>query len=351
MQPGGSLLKDVAVARSALAPSVTVVCCVESGVLEATTCRMVESLRRFGGRFSGVPVVAVTPRTGPPLQRWTRQRMEELKIEHLPIRPRHPYIWHHYVNKAYAVRAVEEQVRSEVITWVDSDILFLREPNELDLLEGEGFAACAPDVGMLGSRGTTDPYDPFWGRCAALVGLDIDDLPWLTTGDGHRVRFYWNAGLYSYRRATGFGAEFLTDLERALRARVARNHLQVHAMDQVILGLTVLRLGMGWRAFPDTSNFPVLSWLPHNYDPEKVRGVDILHYHDSMQPHLWPKLLATLGPYHPKVHEWLAPLGPVTETSPRVVRGVRELLRLYRGAKRRAYYAACGFTKSSTRID
>jgi hypothetical protein len=311
---------------------------------------MVESLRRFGGRFARALVVAVTPRTGPPLQRSTRRKMEELEIEHLSIRPRQPYSWHHYLNKAYAIRAAEERVGSEIITWVDSDILFLREPNELELQEGEGFVACAPDLGMLGSRGTTDPYDPFWSRCAKLVGLELEDLPWLTTGDGHRVRFYWNAGLYSYRRDTGYGREFLADFERALRERIACNHLQVHAMDQVMLGLTVLRMHLGWRAIPATSNFPVLSWLPHNYDPEKVRNVDILHYHDSMQPHLWPRLLATLKPYHPQVHDWLEPLGPVTETSSRVVRGVRELLRVHRGVQRRAYYAASGFTMGSKTV-
>jgi hypothetical protein len=346
MQPQAEMATAPAGGPTVQTPSVTVVCCIESGVLEETTCRMVESLRRFGGRFSKAPVVAVTPRMGPPLQGSIRRRMRELGIEHLQIRPRHPYVWHHYVNKAYAVRAVEEQVRSEIITWVDSDILFLHEPNELELREGEGFTACAPDLGMLGSQGSTDPHDPFWERCANLLGLRLDDLPWLTTGDGHRVRFYWNAGLYSYRRSTGFGREFLSDFERALRERICRNHLQVHALDQVILGLTVLRMGLGWRAFPDTSNFPVLSWLPHNYDPEKVRNVDILHYHDSMQPHLWEKLLATLRPHHPKVHEWLSGLGPVQETPP-LTRGLREVLRVYRGVKRRAYYAKCGFTKGS----
>ncbi len=350
MQLQASTVQDHPRAKRTHTPSVTVVCCIESGVLEPTTCRMVESLRRFGGRFSKAPVVAVTPRAGPPLQRVTRRKMEELGIEHLHIRPAHPYLWHHYVNKAHAIRSVEERVRSEIITWVDGDIIFLREPNELDLADGEGFVACAPDLGMLGSRGTTDPYDPFWERCAQLVGLRIDDLPWLTTGDGHRVRFYWNAGLYSYRRATGFGREFLADFERALDSKVSRNHLQVHAMDQVMLGLTVLRLGLGWRAIPDTSNFPVLSWLPHNFDPEKVRDVDILHYHDSMQPHLWPKLLATLKPYHPEVHAWLEPLGPVHETSSPFARALREGLRVYRGLYRRAYYARCGFTKGSKAV-
>lgn len=40
---------------------ITVVCCVEAGPLELMTVRMVESLRRFGGRFSRMDVFAVRP--------------------------------------------------------------------------------------------------------------------------------------------------------------------------------------------------------------------------------------------------------------------------------------------------
>ena len=39
--------------------SVGFVCCVESGKLEQEAVRLVESLRRWGGRLSTAPVVAV----------------------------------------------------------------------------------------------------------------------------------------------------------------------------------------------------------------------------------------------------------------------------------------------------
>ena len=81
-------------------PSMTIVACVESGVLEPLTIRMVDSLRRFGGRFANLNVVAVTPRTGPPLARETFKRMAELGINHLQIHPKNSYTWHHHMNKA-----------------------------------------------------------------------------------------------------------------------------------------------------------------------------------------------------------------------------------------------------------
>jgi hypothetical protein len=327
-------------------PSIAVVACIEAGELETKTIRMVDSLRRFGGRFADLEVIAVTPRFGPRLASKTRTRLSELGVRHIQIHPKTDYVWHHYMNKAQAVMAAEREVTTDQILWIDSDIIFLREPNDLELPPGIDFAASAPDTGLIGSQGADDPQDAFWSRCANLIGQRVEGLPWLTTGDGHRIRFYWNAGLYIYRRSSCFGREFTSDFERSMRARVARNHAQVHGMDQVILGLTVLRLGLAWRAIPDTSNFPVLSFLPDNFDPAKVLRADVLHYHDSMGLDLWPKLLATLEPSHPQVYQWLASLGPIADPASRGARLLREALRVKRGVDRRLYYSKSGFTKS-----
>jgi hypothetical protein len=326
-------------------PSMTVVACIESGLLEPLTMRMVDSLRRFGGRFANLEVIAVTPRMTPPLAPKTRRRMMELGIEHLQVRPKNPYAWHHYMNKAETIAAVEDRVATDAIAWIDSDILFTREPNGLELPPRVDFLASAPDAGVIGSTGTTDPNDPFWQRAAAVIGKDADALPWLQTGDGRRIRFYWNAGLYVYRRAAGFGKEFLADFITFLDRRVAQTHSQVHFMDQVVLGLTVIRLGLAWRALPDSSNFPVCSFLPENYNPAKVADVSVLHFHDSMNPALWSKLLNTLGPAHPSVRAWLEPQGPVGLPPSVLSSFARETLRITRGVQRRMYYAQSGFTK------
>jgi hypothetical protein len=329
-------------------PSMTVVACVESGMLEPLTIRMVDSLRRFGGRFAHVDVVAVTPRITPPLSRGTRRRMEELGIRHVRLHPKNPYAWHHYTNKAEAIAAVEQEVNSEAIAWVDSDILFLKEPNYLELPPDTDFLASASDTGMVGSTGDGDPHDLFWRRSAALIGKRIEELPWLETGDGHRIRFYWNAGLYVYRRSTNFGREFLSDLRHFLDRRVGRTHLQVHAMDQVVLGLTVIRLAMRWKALADSSNFPVCSFLPGNYDASRVRDVSVLHFHDSMDPERWDKLLQTIEPAHPEIYGWLKPQGPVVVPAFTLRALAREALRIGRGIRRRIYYRRSGFKKSTS---
>ena len=62
---------------------IAVVCCVEAGPLELMTVRMVESLRRFGGRFSRMDVFAVTPRFGASLLRSTLRAFQALDVRYL----------------------------------------------------------------------------------------------------------------------------------------------------------------------------------------------------------------------------------------------------------------------------
>ncbi len=50
-------------------PTATIVTCVEYGPLEQMVVRMVDSLRRWGGRLADAPVYAVKPRRGMPLTR------------------------------------------------------------------------------------------------------------------------------------------------------------------------------------------------------------------------------------------------------------------------------------------
>jgi hypothetical protein len=324
--------------------SMTIVCCVESGALEPLTIRMVDSLRRFGGRFANLEVIAVNPRMGPPLVRETKRRMSELGIRYFKPQIQNPYAWHHYTNKPEAIAAVEKEVTTDAIAWVDSDILFLKEPVHLELPQDIDFLANATDMGMVGSTGENDANDPFWQRSARTIGRNIDELPWLETGDGHRIRFYWNAGLFVYRRSTEYGRKFLSDLRVFLDRRVAKTHPQLHALDQVVLGLTVFRLGLRWKAIPNSSNFSVCSFIPGNYDANKMTDVTVLHHHDSMDPERWPLLLETIGPAHPQIWAWLEPQGSLVIPGGAVTRMAREILRIGRGVERRTYYARSGFT-------
>ena len=92
------------------------VCCVESGALENYTLRMIESLRKWGGKFRNAPIYAVTPRFGPPLSQNTKKAFTRLNVNHIRCNPQTNYSWLGFLNKPLALVAVETTIFADSTT-------------------------------------------------------------------------------------------------------------------------------------------------------------------------------------------------------------------------------------------
>jgi hypothetical protein len=325
----------VAVPRDAM----TVVCCVESGGLEHQTVRLVESLRRWGGAYADAPVVAVTPRLGPPLLRSTRRAFDELGVDHVRSRTRAPYLWQHYVNKPLAIATAAERASTPLLAWFDSDIIVVGEPTELAMADDEDFLACARDRGIIGSTGPDDPKDAFWAHACAVAGLDLDNLPWVRTEqEGERIRLYWNSGLFVFRRDSGLADDYLRLNIDLLDSRVGTVSNRLQYNDQVALGLSMLRCGLRWRALGHSHNYGVSKW--HPYLAQGVERARIIHYHDSLSPEFYPDFVDQVGRHHADTAAWLSERGPLPRPGAPYV-AVSEGLRAVRSVRRRRFYRQC----------
>lgn len=322
-------------------PNITFVCCVESGPLETQTVRMIESLRRWGGQFANAPIVAVTPRFGPPLSESTNQAFETFNVNYLRFQAKNPYSWKNFMNQRYALIAAEEYSTSEFIGWLDSDLLIVGEPEQLLLKEGEDFVACAPDKNM-GTSGLEDPFDPYWQKACQAVGIDIEDLPWITTEmEGIRIRLHWNGGVFVYRRSTGFAQHFLQNSIQLFDARLAHPAAGIF-FTQHAVAMTVVKMGISWRTIPHSHNFTMgtkthAQW----YREEQLKEAKIIHYHDSMWPHFWPEFIKCMGNTHPSVADWLSSLGPISNEAPLPWRATNKVLNYFRARRASAYQKMC----------
>jgi hypothetical protein len=318
--------------------SICFVACVESGPLEAQTVRLAESIRRFGGALAGSDIVAVTPRFGPPLARATARRFDQLGVRHAKLASHPRYAWYHYLNTPIALAAAEELTDAELLCWTDSDVLVLDEPSDLLLEPGIDFTAGTIDDGVVGTTGPDSPHDGDWRRLCEVVGIDIDELPWVVTSlEGMRIRLYFQAGVYSFRRGIGFSQYYLEMCIDAMDEHFGFAHKAENYTEQACLGLAAHKMGLRWRQLDPTHNLPVASFLPHAHDPETLAKARVLHYHDSMQPHFWETFLERLAPAHPDVHAWLRARQPLADPAPAPWRAVREGLRIARGVPRRRY--------------
>ena len=323
--------------------SVSFVCVVESGWLESQTVRLIESLRRHGGSFANAPMYVVTPRFGPPLRRSTREKFEQHVVRYIRASAPQRYDWFKFINKPRAIAMAEEHVTTDVVCWLDSDLLILSSPDAIELTS-EDFAACASDKEM-GSSGPGDLYEPLWLELCKAAGVSINDLPWLTTENDHqRIRAYWNGGFFAYRRATGFGQEYLRTCHALLDAKVISGApgYSTGINEMSAIGLAVTKLKMRWRTLPFFYNYPVGPKVPKEwYTPERAAQVKVMHYHDAMWPWYWPTFIERLKVSHAETAAWLTPLGAMKVESPFPSRLLGRALKEIRNQREKTYRAGC----------
>jgi hypothetical protein len=292
-------------------PDVTFVCCVEAGPLEAMTVRMIDSLRRWGGRLSRAPVLAVTPRLGPRLQIETLHFFQDHDVYYLKFTGDEKFTWNNFMNKPNALVLAEKVSDSSYLAWLDSDILILGEPEQLLLSGEEAFAACAPDKNV-GTSGPHDANDPYWRQLGVALQVEIEALPWIfTESDNQKIRLYFNSGVFVFRRGHDFAREFLLDCRKILQEKISSQNAGIFFTDQVALGLTAFRLQLPYKLLTQNHNYAVGSKSLEAFNSETIKDVRILHHHDAMWPPLWPNLLNVLQESHPEIFLWLQSQGPL----------------------------------------
>jgi len=324
-----------------------VVCCIESGVLEPMTVRMIESLRRFGGRLASAPVLAVNPRFGPPIAKQTRRRLETLGARYLHVGAQGPYAWYHFMNKVRAVEVAENELPgADVLTFIDCDVLVLDEPADF-LLDGEAdVSACVPpDASLAVSTGPGHEREPYWRWMADALGMTLDTIPWIEALDGARVRMYLAAGIFAFRRGCGLPRLYRETVTRLLDSNVGIGRNGEHWLEQAALGLAIVRGKLRWRPAPPSHNFEMTS--QSRYDPRSLREAKLLHYHDSLRPHFWQEFLRRVASERPEHLAWMRAAGPIAASPAGLpARAVAEAMRMARGvprwAYRRRYHAYAG---------
>ena len=324
---------------------ITFVCCIEFGWLEHQTVRMIESLRRFGGRFKDAPVIAVTPRRGPKLTRETLAKFDEFGVLHLKGLSKSPHSWMGFYNKPLAVVMALPHIATSTTCFVDSDLLFVAEPEDLALADDEDFRAFPVEIKEMGTSGPGDAFEPLWVVATERVGVELEQLPWIETAHTkERIRLYFNAGLMVFRTKGGFPEEYLRLCTSLLDSRIASVHPDFsHGFKEMVsAGFAVVTLHLRWRALPLSHNYSILSAGERlDFQMSDLALARIVHHHDSMGPAHWALFLQRMQSSHPLVGAWLATLGPLQVEGALLPRLASRLLREYRKRRGRRYAATC----------
>jgi hypothetical protein len=270
------------------------VLCIERNAIREQALLLCESIRRFGGRASGAPIVAVAPRAGLGIDAVARERLRALDVEYVeePLNRACPD--YGSANRVFAAAWAEGRLRSEWIAVLDSDTVFL---GELEL-PGEADVGVRPvDTKGSATEGPGDPFEDYWTGLAELQGLPLDGLPFVrTTVCNRRVRACYNGGLVVVRRERGilaaWGDLFARSVAAGLRpwrgsglnvrastGLVGREASEYWGSNQAAAALAIW--GRTTRVFhyPDTYNVP-LHLLGERPDlAARARHPVHVHYH------------------------------------------------------------------------
>jgi hypothetical protein len=214
----GVLLNDCEPLTQFKMPSVPVqenavfVLCIESNVIREQALLLIESIRAFAGKLRDLEIFAVAPRPNLGIDKDTRVKFDALDVTYCeaPINTSCPE--YGSANRVYAAAWVAQRTSATTLIVLDSDTLFLDEP---ELLGPCSDVAVRPvDRKGSASIGPEDEFDPYWAALCQLAEMPIDRLPFLETMvDRIRVRSSYNGGYSVVRRDTGImqrAAEILT---------------------------------------------------------------------------------------------------------------------------------------------
>jgi hypothetical protein len=306
----------------------TFVLCIENNAIRAQALLLCESIRRFGGRYRDAAIFAVAPRPGLGVDRSTQCQLRSLRVEYIeqPLNRACPV--YGSANRVYAAAWAEQQVDSDWIVVLDSDTLVL---DELQLPGDDDAAARPVDMKESATAGPGDPFEAYWTRLAALQGVPIDHLPFVsTTVSGERVRASYNGGLIAVRRERGIlrrWADLFTASGEARLTPWAGRNRNVHAStglvgpeaseywgsNQAAVSLAIWTSTSRVHHLPDTYNVPL--HLLEAYERARPRSGPLVHVHYHWlftEPHAAGALtlLRTIGASSEQM-EWIAERVPI----------------------------------------
>jgi len=170
-----------------------------------------KSLRTFGGKYRDSDIRLFVPksqyeelRQSPLLTDNSRINLHPLTID-----PRSEEFY--YTGKVFAA-ALAEQIAAQddqILVWIDSDTIFLRQPDEFDLAENICFGYRPVMHNLMSSLYHESPTD-FWKRVYTLLSVqDEAFFPMLTHTDKQEIRPYFNCGVIAVRSQRGILRKWL----------------------------------------------------------------------------------------------------------------------------------------------
>lgn len=277
-------------------PDVGFVACIEGGVLEAQALLLFESIRLYAGRLRDCPVYAFSPREGHAISRSARSTLERLRVTYSDAILNSECPEYGSANRVAAAAHAEEIYDHEFLVVLDSDTLFLREPDKILLPPDVDVAVRPVDVKGMCTTGAEDPFDKYWRDLCRSCGVDYEEIPWTASFvDQQRIKASYNGGLVIVRAELGILRQWARFFFASVRQRLTpyaepwrlrsgvswidSSASRLWGSNQAALSLAIWSNTRRVQQLPPTYNYPLHQH--QQIDEETVKSVfsQLVHVH------------------------------------------------------------------------
>jgi hypothetical protein len=306
-------------------PNVGFVACIEGGVLEAQALLLFESIRNYAGRFRDCPIYALSPRSGHAISDSAKMKLRELRVEYIDKILNTECPEYGSANRVAAAAYIEAEHPHEILVVLDSDTIFLREPERVLLPNDIDVAIRPVDVKGMCTSGTADPFDGYWRDLCRCCDVEYEDIPWTTSFVDHqRIKASYNGGLVVVRAGLGILQEWSAFFFASVRLRLTPHPENLHfrtgvgwvspaasrlwGSNQAALSLAIWNNTRRVQELPAIYNYPLT--LHDQIDPVTTRAVFPhlvhVHYHWLLEEKAARNpLFDPAGPLSSRQHDWL----------------------------------------------
>lgn len=253
------------------------VICTEKGRLEKQSLLLVDSLRRFGGRYRNADILSFSPRRGCKPSQQTGEKLAKQGVIIVTHDLNHSYADYPIANKLIAAAYVEQHFDYERIVMLDSDILFFNEPSLVDIPTGFDIALRPVHRKNIGV-GKNEPIPPDWQKVFELFGVTSHRFV-RTTVDNEEIYAYWNSGFIVSRSSAGFFSRLLHNFTLFVDNVKLLNNKMLYFRDQIVVAATIEQMRLSYFVLPASYNVPFGYKRHYPGKPTDLSSVVFLHYH------------------------------------------------------------------------
>ncbi len=256
--------------------SISFVVCVEPGLLEIKALCLFVSLRKNAGEWADVPVYAYSPRPRKTPSPWMLDIYSELGITPV-IEPLNCHFYEYpLANKPISMSHAEKTISSDILVFLDSDIVMWDSPKMFSLPEDKNIGMVVDGTKTIASAGPNDRYEEMWQQLYHLTGAT--EPPWVTTYlTKQHVRSWWCTGVISVRRSARlmhqWNEVFCSAVESVSYPREA-----MYLREQSALCAVAAACPDRVQSLPLTYNFPVQNFTVYEAQGWQASEAVLWHY-------------------------------------------------------------------------